>query len=61
MATIQNNINMAQAKDIIKTGINIVLGIGSVLILNDNADAVYLNLIGVVCLGALLAFNKGNN
>jgi hypothetical protein len=40
-----------------KTIINILLGIGAMLILNDNADAIYLNFIGVACLAILLATN----
>lgn len=40
-----------------KTIINILLGIGSILILNDNSDAIYLNFIGVACLAILLATN----
>lgn len=36
---------------------NIVLGIGAILILNDNADAIYLNFIGVACFAILLATN----
>ena len=41
-----------------KTIVNIILGIGAVLIVNDNPDAVYLNLIGVACVAALIALNK---
>lgn len=40
-----------------KTIINIILGIGAILILNDNSDAIYLNFIGVACLAILLATN----
>jgi len=40
-----------------KTIINILLGIGSILILNDNSDAIYLNFVGVACLAILLATN----
>ena len=41
-----------------KTIVNIILGIGAILILNDNADAVWLNLIGVACVAGLIAINK---
>ena len=41
-----------------KTIINIILGIGAILILNDNADAVYLNMIGLACVAGLIAINK---
>lgn len=37
---------------------NIVLGIGAVLILNDNDNAVWLNVIGVACIAALALINK---
>lgn len=40
-----------------KTIVNIILGIGSILALNDNADAIYLNFIGVACFAILLATN----
>ena len=40
-----------------KTIINILLGIGSLLTVNDNSDAIYLNFIGVACLAILLATN----
>lgn len=42
----------------LKTIANIILGIGAILILNDNADAIYLNIVGVACLGAILAINN---
>ena len=41
-----------------KTIANIILGIGAILILNDNADAVYLNMIGLACVAGLIAINK---
>ena len=37
---------------------NIALGIGAMLILNDNDNAVWLNVIGVACIAALVAINK---
>ena len=37
---------------------NIVLGIGAILILNDNDNAVWLNIIGVACVAALVLINK---
>lgn len=37
---------------------NIVLGIGAILILNDNADAIYLNIVGAACIAALALINK---
>ena len=37
---------------------NIALGIGAMLILNDNDNAVWLNVIGVACVAALVLINK---
>ena len=42
----------------LKTIANIILGIGAILILTDNADAIYLNIVGVACIAALALINK---
>lgn len=42
----------------LKTIANIALGIGAILILNDNDNAVWLNVIGVACIAALALINK---
>lgn len=42
----------------IKIIANIALGIGAILVLNDNESAIYLNIIGVACIAALALINK---
>ncbi|MBR5118889.1 MAG: hypothetical protein IK100_09625 [Muribaculaceae bacterium] len=40
-----------------KTIVNIILGIGSMLALNENLEALWLNVIGIGCFALLLVIN----
>lgn len=40
-----------------KTIINVLLGCGSLLSLNENIEALWLNAIGIACFIALIALN----
>lgn len=41
----------------VKTIINLLLGFGSMLSLNENFNALYLNFIGIACFALLLWLN----
>lgn len=41
----------------IKTTINVLLGIGTMLVFNENIHALWLNAIGMLCAVALVVIN----
>lgn len=42
---------------VIKWTINVLLGFGSFLALNENFEALYLNFIGIACFALLVTLN----
>ena len=49
---------MAKTLNIIRWCVNIILGFGCFLVLNENPDDITPNFIGLICIALLIAINK---
>lgn len=44
----------------LKLLLSVILGLGCFLVLNENFEALYLNLIGIACAALLVYINRNN-
>lgn len=49
---------MEKVFNIVRWCVNIILGFGSLLVLNENPDDLTPNFVGFICIALLIAINK---